>query len=78
MIQALRPSSGTSPAHAAGAVYAGSVAPTSSLDFAVVWPGGDGYENSFGMDVAALRRRFAGGLAEALDAVPGVQIALIL
>lgn len=45
-------------------------------DFAVVWPGGDGYENSFGMDVAALRRRFAEGLAEALDAVPGVQIAL--
>lgn len=45
-------------------------------DFAVVWPGGDGYENSFGMDVAALRRRFASGLAEALDAVPGVQIAL--
>lgn len=45
-------------------------------DFAVVWPGGDGYENSFGMDVAALRRRFVEGLAEALDAVPGVRIAL--
>ena len=45
-------------------------------DFAVVWPGGDGYENPFGIDLASMRRRFVEGLAEAMDAVPGVQIAL--
>ncbi len=44
-------------------------------DFAIVWPGIDGYENPFGHDFAALRERFADGLAEALDAVPGVRIA---
>lgn len=44
-------------------------------DFAIVWPGIDGYENGFGMDFAAARRRFASGLAEAMDAVPGVRIA---
>jgi xylose isomerase len=44
-------------------------------DFAVVWPGIDGYENPFGVDFIALRARFAEGLAEALDAVPGVRIA---
>jgi len=44
-------------------------------DFAVVWPGIDGYENPMGMDFAAARHRFASGLAEAMDAVPGVRIA---
>jgi xylose isomerase len=44
-------------------------------EFAVVWPGIDGYENPFGIDFAALRRRFAEGLAEAMDAVPGVRVA---
>ncbi len=44
-------------------------------DFAIVWPGIDGYENPFGADFVALRDRFADGLAEALDAVPGVRIA---
>jgi len=44
-------------------------------DFAIVWPGIDGYENGFGLDFAAARRRFASGLAEAMDAVPGVRIA---
>jgi xylose isomerase len=44
-------------------------------DFAVVWPGIDGYENPFGIDFADMRARFAEGLAEALDAVPGVRIA---
>lgn len=44
-------------------------------DFAVVWPGSDGYENGFGLDFAAARRRFIDGLAEALAAVPGVRIA---
>jgi xylose isomerase len=44
-------------------------------DFAVVWPGIDGYENGFGLDFASARARFAEGLAEALDAVPGIRIA---
>ena len=44
-------------------------------DFAVVWPGGDGYEMAFGMDLVAARDRFASGLAEAMDAVPGVRVA---
>lgn len=46
-----------------------------NTDFAVVWPGIDGYENPFGVDFVAMRDRFADGLAEALDAVPGVRIA---
>ncbi len=44
-------------------------------EFAVVWPGIDGYENPFGVDFTAMRDRFAAGLAEALDAVPGVRVA---
>ena len=44
-------------------------------DFAIVWPGIDGYENPFGMDLAAARDRFAEGLTEAMDAVPGVRVA---
>ena len=44
-------------------------------DFSVVWPGIDGYENPFGIDMVAMRHRFASGLAEAMDAVPGVRIA---
>jgi xylose isomerase len=44
-------------------------------DFSVVWPGIDGYENPFGIDLAAMRRRFETGLAEALDAVPGTRVA---
>ena len=45
-------------------------------DFAVVWPGGDGYENGFGLDATGMRQRFIEGLAEGMDAVPAVQIAL--
>ena len=44
-------------------------------DFAVVWPGIDGYENPFGIDMVAMRHRFALGLAEAMDGAPGVRIA---
>lgn len=44
-------------------------------DFAVVWPGIDGYENPFGMNFYAARDRFAQGLAQAMDAVPGVRVA---
>lgn len=44
-------------------------------DFCVVWPGIDGYENAFGLDFMQMRKRFASGMAEAMDAVPGVRIA---
>lgn len=44
-------------------------------EFAIVWPGIDGYENPFGSDLRAARDRFASGLAEAMDAVPGIRIA---
>jgi xylose isomerase len=44
-------------------------------EFAIVWPGIDGYENPFGVDFAGLRDRFVDGLVEAMDAVPGVRIA---
>lgn len=44
-------------------------------DFAVVWPGIDGYELSFGVDMVAMRDRFVDGLAAAMDAVPGIRIA---
>jgi len=44
-------------------------------DFAIVWPGIDGYENPFGSDLVAARDRFCAGLAEAMDAVPGVRVA---
>jgi len=45
------------------------------VDFCVVWPGIDGYENPFGIDFVAYRQRFVDGLVEALDAVPGSRIA---
>ncbi len=44
-------------------------------EFAIVWPGIDGYENPFGIDFLAARDRFCSGLAEAMDAVPGVRVA---
>ncbi len=44
-------------------------------DFSVVWPGIDGYENPFGIDMAGMRRRFAEGLAEAMDGAPGARVA---
>lgn len=44
-------------------------------DFSVVWPGIDGYENPFGIDLTGMRRRFAEGMAEAMDAAPGMRIA---
>jgi len=45
-------------------------------EFAVLWPGIDGYENPFGIDFPSMRARFAEGLAEAMDAVPGVRVAI--
>ncbi len=45
-------------------------------DFAIVWPGIDGFDNTFGQNHVAARDRFAEGLAEAMDAVPGVRIVI--
>ncbi|MFP4250715.1 MAG: TIM barrel protein, partial [Armatimonadota bacterium] len=45
-------------------------------DFAIVWPGIDGFDNTFGQNHVVMRDRFAEGLAEAMDAVPGVRICI--
>jgi len=45
------------------------------VELVVTWPGIDGYENPFGIDLAAARHRFCSGLAEAMDAVPGARVA---
>lgn len=45
-------------------------------DLVVVWPGIDGYENPFGLDMVAMRDRFASGLAEAMDSIPGMRLAM--
>ena len=45
-------------------------------DFGVVWPGIDGYENPIGVDFYQMWDNFERGLAEAMDAVPGVRVAI--
>ena len=45
-------------------------------EFAVIWPGIDGYENPLGFDFYGMWRRFEEGVAEAMDVIPGVRIAL--
>ncbi|PAP76050.1 sugar phosphate isomerase/epimerase family protein [Rubrivirga marina] len=45
-------------------------------DLVAVWAGADGYVVPFGTDVVERRRRFVDGLAEAMDAAPGVRVAL--
>ncbi len=45
-------------------------------DFAIVWPGIDGYENNFGVDFYGMWDRFEEGLAQAMDEVPGVRVAI--
>lgn len=52
-----------------------SLAKELDADFAIIWPGIDGYENNFGIDFVSMRRRFVEGLVEAMEAVPGVRIA---
>jgi len=46
------------------------------VPFCVVWPGIDGYENPFGVDFYGMWDRFELGLAQAMDEVPGVRIAV--
>jgi xylose isomerase len=45
-------------------------------DFAIVWPGIDGFESALGIDFYAMWHRFEDGLASAMDAAPGVRIAI--
>jgi xylose isomerase len=45
-------------------------------EFQVVWPGSDGYENPIGTAFYAMWDRFEAGLAEAMDAEPGVRVAI--
>ncbi|MEM1506826.1 MAG: TIM barrel protein [Candidatus Bathyarchaeia archaeon] len=45
-------------------------------DFVVVWPGIDGYENPIGTEFYSMWDNFETGLAEAMDAVPGVRVAI--
>jgi len=45
-------------------------------EFAIIWPGIDGYENPFGHDFYGMWERFEGALADAMDAVPGVRVAM--
>jgi xylose isomerase len=40
------------------------------------WPGIDGWENNFGQNFLAMRNRFARNLAECMDKVPGVRVAM--
>lgn len=42
----------------------------------VLWPGIDGFEDAFGIDFYNMWDRFEDGLAEAMDAVPGVRVAI--
>jgi len=45
-------------------------------EFAIVWPGIDGYENPVGTEFYAMWDNFEQGLAEAMDMVPGVRLAI--
>jgi len=45
-------------------------------EFAIVWPGIDGYENPVGTEFYAMWDNFERGLAEAMDTVPGVRLAI--
>ncbi len=45
-------------------------------EFMVVWPGIDGYENPIGVDFYKMWDNFECGLAEAMDTVPGVRVAI--
>jgi xylose isomerase len=47
-----------------------------NTEFCVVWPGGDGYENPVGTDFYLMWDSFEKGLAEAMDAVPGIRVAI--
>jgi len=45
-------------------------------DFAIIWPGIDGYENPIGVDFFAMWDNFESGVAQAMDEVPGVRVTI--
>ncbi len=45
-------------------------------DLVVIWPGIDGYENPFAVDFYGMWDRFERAVAEAMDTVPGVRVAI--
>lgn len=45
-------------------------------DVCVIWPGIDGYEVPFGHDYYGMWSRFEGAVAEAMDEVPGIRVAM--
>ena len=45
-------------------------------DVCVIWPGIDGYEDPFGHDYYGMWSRFEGAVAEAMDEVPGMRVAM--
>jgi xylose isomerase len=45
-------------------------------DVCVIWPGIDGYENPFGHDYYGMWSRFESAVAEAIDEVPGMRVAM--
>ena len=45
-------------------------------DFAIVWPGIDGYENPMGTHFYKMWDNFEEGIAEAMDLVPGTRVAI--
>jgi xylose isomerase len=47
-----------------------------STEFCVVWPGEDGYENPAGTEFYLMWNNFEKGLAEAMDAVPSIRVAI--
>jgi xylose isomerase len=47
-----------------------------NTEFSVIWPGGDGYENPVGTEFYLMWENFEKGLAEAMDTVPGVRVAI--
>ncbi|MEM2375732.1 MAG: TIM barrel protein [Candidatus Bathyarchaeia archaeon] len=46
------------------------------VEFVIVWPGIDGYENPIGTEFYSMWDNFEASLAEAMDAVPGVRVAI--
>ena len=45
-------------------------------EFMILWPGIDGYENPLSVNFYEMWERFESGLAEAMDQVPGIQVAI--
>lgn len=46
------------------------------VEFVIIWPGIDGYENPIGTEFYSIWDNFEASLAEAMDAVPEVRVAI--